>query len=245
MPKLSEDAQALYEKAWGLDTYQRYNDNDNDKFHGRKLREGARAENNTFAEEPFFHRADHDVESMFWSLFTTLLRASPKSDSIVDTTRDQKRFEEVWTLLNDHTITRETDSRDQGICLAAFSPFYFERILHPELHFLAPMMRQLAQQIAPEYAFLQSFPCVEHLHEAMRRILLQTIVEMGDKDVELDPSNPRLQKYVAKGKGDDASRGTKRGRGTNDPNTRASKASRTSYVDNAAHDSSLSFPRPF
>ena len=77
------------------------------------------------------------------------------------------------------------------------------------------MLEQLLYQIAPEYAFLQPPPCQEHLHEAMRRILLDAIVNLKS-DVPLNPKNPRLRKDVKVGNRATWTRGSKRSRLTDD-----------------------------
>ena len=54
------------------------------------------------------------------------------------------------------------------------------------------LMWKLAVQIAPEYALLSPDIAPDHLHEAVRRLLLQAIVDMKD-DIPLDPKKCRRE----------------------------------------------------
>ncbi len=47
------------------------------------------------------------------------------------------------------------------------------------------MLRNMARQISPEYGYLDPPPVREHLHEAMRRSLLEEIVRMTLKGEEI------------------------------------------------------------
>ena len=64
----------------------------------------------------------------------------------------------------------------------------------------------------PEYAYLSPPPPTEHLHEAMRRLLLQQIVKMSDDVIPLDPKKIRVP--IIDGKPINSSRCTKRVYGT-------------------------------
>jgi hypothetical protein len=70
----------------------------------------------------------------------------------------------------------------------------------------------MAQQILLEYSFLSPEPPGEHLHEAMRRILLQQIVDMGENAIPLDPEKGRVP--ITEGKVDEKYRESRGSRGT-------------------------------
>src|SRR5258708_4150624 len=56
----------------------------------------------------------------------------------------------------------------------------WESLLHSALKLTAPLLRQMARQIVPEYEYLKSEPSRTHLHEAFRRILLQFLIDHTD-----------------------------------------------------------------
>ncbi len=66
-----------------------------------------------------------------------------------------------------------------------------ESALDPKLAFLGQMLVRMAAQIRPEYGYLSPPPPKDHLHESMRRLLLEQILEMGDSDVDLQPGVSR------------------------------------------------------
>ena len=171
MPELEDEAKRLYEDSYGPGTYADYCDK-NDTAHGRTVPE-------TFSEMEFGHRPDHDVESIYWVLLATLLRAEPR-DPLPD-----PNLTTYWKLYNiflTHTIERGApwDSRS---LLLGLTDNTIRLALDPRLSSLAPMLTEMAQQVRPEYAYLQ--PSQEHLHEAMRRLLLRQIVEMGEDAIPL------------------------------------------------------------
>ncbi len=78
---------------------------------------------------------------------------------------------------------RRRDSRDP---LMNSSLEEIEETLDPQLASLGGMLLDMADQITPEYGYLSPPPARDHLHEAMRRLLLEQIVRM-DEDIELRP----------------------------------------------------------
>ncbi|KAJ3478142.1 hypothetical protein NLI96_g9971 [Meripilus lineatus] len=172
MPGLSPAAEQVYIRAYGQKSYDNYQDV-GDKFHGRdippRLARGV-------ALPAYFHRPDHDVESIFWVLLSSLLHAQPKE---IDPHAkvNLRAYQEASDMLDRHVIEAdaENDGRDR---LLTFSDVKFERALHPQLRSLAEMLHLMMYQIRPEYAFLDPPPAADHLHEAMRRLLLEQIVKM-------------------------------------------------------------------
>ncbi|KAI0072547.1 hypothetical protein K474DRAFT_1667686 [Panus rudis PR-1116 ss-1] len=140
--------------------------------------------------KPFCHRMDHDAESMFWVLFRCLLLARPLSvpeeeDTNVNTT--------AWQEFSRHTISHN-NGNDSRAAFMTWDVAMFEKSLHPKLAHVAELLRELMVQVRPEYGYLDPPPPQEHLHEAMRRLLLEAIVRIHDnpeEDVELDPNRGR------------------------------------------------------
>ena len=181
MPELEDEAKRLYEDSYGKKTYADYCDK-NDTAHGRTVPE-------TFSEMEFGHRPDHDVESIYWVLLATLLRAEPR-DSLPD-----PDFSNYWTtydaLLNHKTMRGGMlDTRSSVLVLGERG---IRSALDPKLASVAPMLNDMRKQIIPEYAYLQ--PAQEHLHEALRRILLRQIVKMGDDVIPLKAGHVRSLKH--------------------------------------------------
>ena len=181
MPELEDEAKRLYEDSYGKKTYADYCDK-NDTAHGRTVPE-------TFSEMEFGHRPDHDVESIYWVLLATLLRAEPR-DPLPD-----PNLTTYWKLYNiflTHTI-RKGDPWDTRSSLFGLEDETIRLALDPRLSSLAPMLTEMARQVRPEYAYLQ--PSQEHLHEAFRRLLLRQIVEMGDEVIPLKAGYVRSLKH--------------------------------------------------
>lgn len=165
------------------------------------------------AEPSFHHRPDHDVESFFWVLLATLLQAQPKYSE------DDTHLADYWDaydMFSRHSIQdgRENDSRTE---LLSYRERQFKHALHPKLHNLAPMLSEMAKQVAPEYGYMDPPPALDHLHEAMRRLLLEQIVQMehAHNPIELLPGYMRPLKDPKEGDSQPASsRGNKRKSGT-------------------------------
>lgn len=193
MPELTGKARMLYEATWGTKTYNRYCD-DQHTCHGaivppnkvlRDLYEIRKT-------EPTYHKPHHDVESMFWSLYITSIQLVPISD-IPD--RVTGAFNDTWYNLCRHrdgdSLLTMKDSRD----MILFSlPDEVKMVLHPGLSTspLPRLLRLLCAQITPEYDLLEGIDKPDHLHEAMRRLLLDCIVEMEDEpDIQFDTEKRR------------------------------------------------------
>lgn len=189
MPRLDDSAEQVYVKAYGSEAYYEryYHDHGDGTIHGSPPPQSRELRRNT-PDVKFSHRPDHDVESIFWTLLYALITAQPKDGP--HGIRSEM-LEEAFRLFHKHAIPQEgeieEDSRKHFFYWGKWS---FENALHPGLKDLAPMLVDMALQICPEYAYLVPSPPEDHLHEAMRRILLQQIVSMQD-DIPLDPDNPR------------------------------------------------------
>ncbi|KAI0076428.1 hypothetical protein K474DRAFT_1644918 [Panus rudis PR-1116 ss-1] len=175
MPELRGKAFELYIQTYSRATYDKYTDKDGTS-HGSR-----------FSEEDaltFHHRPDHDVESIFWVLFVSLILSFPAG---TDDASPNSSFCYVWGVFRNHTISKDGDTR---LAPLLYSVAEFKEALHPRLASLAPLLRKLAGQVIPEYAYLSPPPPEDHLHEAFRRIILEQIVGMDDP-IPLIPGRSR------------------------------------------------------
>ncbi|THG94388.1 hypothetical protein EW026_g7076 [Hermanssonia centrifuga] len=141
----------------------------------------------------YAHRPDHDVESIFWSLIYVLLQLQPLDgeDSNVSGLSEDALL--AWKHLHGHRVeaaTKTSLSIDTRDVLFEFCAGDWNKALHPGLSSLAPLLAKMSLQVWPEYGLLAESPPREHLHEAMRRLLLQHIVDMDDP-IPLNPRNRR------------------------------------------------------
>ncbi|KAI0772794.1 hypothetical protein BD413DRAFT_34262 [Trametes elegans] len=79
MPLLSAEARALYVAAHGEERYNRYNDGEGTYHGGVPPSTELRPEDisNLAKSVPFYHRWEYDAESVFWTLYSVLLRVIP------------------------------------------------------------------------------------------------------------------------------------------------------------------------
>lgn len=179
MPTLSGKAKLLYEKAYGQETYKQYCDA-SDTFHGREKPKSV------LQAPDFFHRPDHDVESIFWVLFLTLIRAQP---CITSTEIDLRPYWKTDEIFRNHIID-DDDQSDTRDVLFDRDIGDIQAILDPQLAALSQMLVDMGEQIMPEYSYLYPPPARDHLHEAMRRLLLEQLAGMKD-EIALQPGVPR------------------------------------------------------
>lgn len=176
MPTLSGQALDLYKAAYGAKVYDDYCDKP-EYFHGRKSPSLDHLSYDDLVEfVQHKHRADHDAESIYWVLFVTLLRAYPEGASEKDS--DLRRYWSIYDIFLKHDIQKIfSDPRELLLSLAKYA---IEDALDPKLRRLGGLLYSIAKHVRPEYGLLRPDPEPEHLHEAMRRLLLQFIVEMDD-----------------------------------------------------------------
>ncbi|KAF7797277.1 hypothetical protein EIP86_008472 [Pleurotus ostreatoroseus] len=220
MPVITGKARDLYDKAWGSNTYNRYCDH-GDTCHGVTVPADKVLKNIYSAKAliPVVHKPHHDVESMFWSLYITAIQLVPKCD-IADSITGV--FKTTWDDIRKHRIAdtwnEDVDIRDS---LLTFLTDDMELALHPGLAASSPLTEliySLGEQICPEYDLLDGIDKPEHLHEAMRRLLLDAIVKMEDQpDIEFDTTKIRTPYYLNE----------KRARTDDDDDDHALKRSRT------------------
>ncbi|KAJ3491351.1 hypothetical protein NLI96_g773 [Meripilus lineatus] len=184
MPVLEGEVRELYEFAYGTETYDRYCDTPK-TVHGalpltaKQLNMFGKSD----ARPPFFHKPHHDAESLFWVLLYVLIHAQPLERS------RKANLEPFWT------VRRWFHYQEIGArrLFDARAPFFRDRslkfirsYLDPKLAPLAGLISQLLGHVYPEYDLFETPPPSEHLHEAMRRLLLKFIHSMKDP-ITLDP----------------------------------------------------------
>lgn len=215
MPLLGKRARRLYETVYGAEEYEHFCD-DNQHIHGvprpdpshdvdeddegEEIEDGGdessidkedKANRIRAAQQPMFrHKPEHDVESIFWVLFFTLIQANPSQTT--------KEVDNVSRSFYNQTLRyfRQHQIRDHAVCdgrefVLLSSKDEIKSMLHPELGSLAGMLIAMICQIAPEYGHLSGVLDPLHLHEAMRRILLNQIAKMEGNPIPLQPGNPR------------------------------------------------------
>ena len=185
MPLLSPSALDYYVDAYSIEEYSNQNDEPG-VFHGGTP---PKVEVGKSPNKPaFFHRPDHDVESFYWVLVATLLRARPKAEF-----KDHKNLTGYWDFYGgflQHSI-EEGKKNDTRSFILTCDAEQLEDALHPKLKGLVFMLRSMAAQIAPEYGYLEPEPAFDHLHEAMRRLLLEQIVKMENDPIDLEAGTSR------------------------------------------------------
>ncbi len=147
MPTLSGRAKVLHEKAYTEETYQKYCDT-SDTFHGCDERE-------PFVLAPAFcHRPDHDVESIYWVLFYTLIRALPRVPSS-STKVDLKPYWKANEIFRNLVI----DDSDQDTRDLLFNRNFrgIAKILDPKLAPLSQMLVDMGDQIQPSMVTFPRF----------------------------------------------------------------------------------------
>ncbi|KAI0076436.1 hypothetical protein K474DRAFT_1708154 [Panus rudis PR-1116 ss-1] len=90
----------------------------------------------------------------------------------------------------DASAVQAATQEDARHNLLQYSVEKLQEALQPRLSSLTPLLRKLARQVMPEYAYLLPSPPEDHLHEAFRRLLLEHIVGMDDP-IPLIPGRSR------------------------------------------------------
>jgi hypothetical protein len=143
------------------------------KFHG--------GTNLDEATECFLHQPRHDVESVFWTIVSSVVRFILKNAPPEPTTNAQLAV--AIDHLDSHVIM--SDKPDSWTGMVDWETESFRTALHPGLALLAPMLSAMCAQIRLEYSYISPPPWKEHLHEAMQRLLLQWIVDMESNPIPL------------------------------------------------------------
>lgn len=209
MPTLTGKALELYRKAYGSARYELYNEKDTKTRHGALPPE---KEAHEITDIPAFtHRPEHDVESNFFTLLTVLLHLQPLSAPQEDYASEA--ITAIWATLRGHSIPN-----NPGVCSERRGWILQLNLEQWQCHFppvmkdVARMIWLIARQISPEYALFQGHLEIDHLHEAVQRIILQYLVDHHDQPIPVDPEHlrpMREKRTVAKSVIEPFSGGTK------------------------------------
>ncbi|KAI0657468.1 hypothetical protein C8Q70DRAFT_268210 [Cubamyces menziesii] len=190
MPSLAGKAKELYLKAYGNARYDQYNDfPGGPTFHGGTPRPGDDDELDEIAYRlPFRHRWEHDAESVFWAMYSILLRVRPQNGKETPSTRASAKY--VWGILQRHRIpgSGRRGVYDERELILERSKKNFVSSFLPAMVDVAHLLQSIAVQVNPSYALMDPLPPFEdHLHEAMQRLILQYLVDHEDEPIPLTP----------------------------------------------------------
>ncbi|KAM5545933.1 hypothetical protein V8D89_000059 [Ganoderma adspersum] len=177
----------------GTEHYERYNEKETAQ--GMLMHGGLPPRTEEIEEigPEFYHRPEHDVESVFGTMFAVLARAQPASGPQEEYVLAVLR--NVWTDFDTHEITSDPDeSQDKrdvifGLIRSRwremFAPF-------PAMRDVADLLFNVSRQVRSEYALWEWVhePEPDHLHEAVQRLIFQYLVDHPD-DIALDPARRR------------------------------------------------------
>lgn len=192
MPELVGDAYDCYVKAYGPDRYQRYLD-PKGTFHGGVPPQKEFGEIRNVDLPAFFHRPEHDVESLYWSIVSALLLVKPKSAPKEDYASSSSVI--TWDHLLGHNIPNEpvrgSDTRDviMEMDLDSWTDHF-----HNDMADVALLLFQISKHVRCEYAMWEGNLQQDHLHEAVQRLILDYLVKHRENPIELDPDNLRPTK---------------------------------------------------
>ncbi|KAH9903406.1 hypothetical protein C8Q73DRAFT_785988 [Cubamyces lactineus] len=181
MPSLSVEAKSLYIKLHGESRYNRYCDDlRGDTYHGGVRPSCSDADDLADVADalPFYHHPRYDAESVFWTLYATLLRVLPRGG--VETEISERALRRDWAILTSHAIPDEGRLpvyRDQRNALLDSGRYIFITPFLPEMQDVADLLLLMVKQVLPSYALMTSPPpFYDHLHEALQRLILEYLV---------------------------------------------------------------------
>ncbi|KAJ8482079.1 hypothetical protein ONZ51_g5594 [Trametes cubensis] len=197
MPTLSTKAKSLYIKLHGEPRYNRYCDDPRgNTYHGgiRPLYCDADDLADVAKALPRDHRPRYDAESIFWTLYATLLRVRPERG--VETETSERALRRDWSILASHTVPGEARSpiyRDERNALLDCGRWIFVTPFLPEMQDVADLLLLMLKQVLPSYALMTTRPPFEdHLHEALQRLILEYVVAHEANPIPIIPGALRL-----------------------------------------------------
>ncbi|KAI0324375.1 hypothetical protein GY45DRAFT_1331625 [Cubamyces sp. BRFM 1775] len=197
MPLLKGDAETRYINAYGEERYNRYNDL-NGTIHGGKRPQFKTKDDliDIALGQPFYHRWEYDAESIFWTMYSALLRVVPQG--FQETLTSEKSLEKDWEKFRLHTIPDELNNcEDSRTYLIDRNLFVFKRAFPDVMEPVAKLLLQIVSHVRPSYALMDDLPIYEdHLHEAMQRLILQYLFNNADNPIPLTPY--KLRQLVTK-----------------------------------------------
>uniref|UniRef100_A0A5K1K754 Probable 3-oxoacyl-[acyl-carrier-protein] reductase oxidoreductase (EC) n=1 Tax=Ganoderma boninense TaxID=34458 RepID=A0A5K1K754_9APHY len=215
MPELSDEARELYVRAHGEGRYEKYNDVDG-TMHGA-FPPNPRQQ---FRPRPAFrHRPEHDVESVYWSMISALLRVHPKN--VDREARAELNMIQTWELLLSHEIPdQRSRNHDVREAIVKQTEDAWTLLFLGDMKDVGFLLWDISQHIHPEYALWNVGLQPDHLHEAVQRLILQYLVDHKEP-IELDPeysrpitrskkpANPATRTSTTTGTGSGAKRATR------------------------------------
>ena len=190
MPQLSGKVKEVYIKAYGQARYNQYSDSPDAKvFHGGGARRGRWREVDEIAMAmPFKHRWEYGAESIFWTMYSALLRVYPRHAEEVPIANVALRA--AWERLETHTFPDADEApsfKDGRQILLDENEATFIRPFLPAMKDVALMLHRIAEHVSPTYAVMDPLPPFDnHLHEAIQRLILEYLVTHKQQPIPLN-----------------------------------------------------------
>ncbi|KAH9903438.1 hypothetical protein C8Q73DRAFT_751369 [Cubamyces lactineus] len=191
MPELFGKAKELYISAYGQERYDRYTDPPKGFiFHGGVPRPECSEDIEEIAQSlPFYHRWEYDAESIFWTMYSVLLRVRPLDGQEAD--GSDTSLEAAWGLLKAHTIPEGKKTKayaDQRDLILQYKKQDFRAAFMPIMEDVANLLLDIKRQVTSTWAVMDPPPPFDdHLHEAIQRLILQYLVRHADDPIPLTP----------------------------------------------------------
>lgn len=182
LPRMKLATKEWYIKTYGQERYDRY---------WSAMEKVDKSRTYDPEKHSYGHRAFHDAESFAWVIVNELMKAWPdgSDEDLTDTACKH------INILEGHNFGVDTDSRMPMRFLDLPS---WERILHPRLALLAPLVHKLVKYFSVEWLLWPELP-EDHGHEAVKVLLREAILDMNEKSDPI-PLKPELRcprKYAA------------------------------------------------
>ncbi|KAI0649937.1 hypothetical protein C8Q79DRAFT_357576 [Trametes meyenii] len=196
MPVLEGAAKDFYIDLHGEERYTRYNDSKG-TVHGG-VPPPATTERRPLVKLAqgitFYHRWEYDAESIFWTMYSALLRVLPAGtpEEITETKESKRNLRANWKRLYEHVILDGPEDEDSRALLLKHSERKFKQAFLPLMEDVAGLLHKIALHVEPLYALMSPLPPYEdHLHEAMQRLILQYLVDHREDPIPLVPGRLR------------------------------------------------------
>ncbi|KAI0372441.1 hypothetical protein BV20DRAFT_71775 [Pilatotrama ljubarskyi] len=199
MPTLAEEAKELYVRAYGQDRYDKYCD-DASTYHGgipEELSEDTWGSSARCRGIRFHHRWEHDVESVYWTMYSALLRVRPRG--YLDDERMKDTLHCYWRMLRSHEFLERTHQECENLPQDTRTPLLdcdhdaFLRPFPPIMQDVSRLLFDIAQHVRISYAAMSVPPKHEdHLHEAVQRLILDYLVRHREDPIWLDSDELRI-----------------------------------------------------
>lgn len=188
MPRLKDECKELYERAY-QGRYDQYADSLG-KCHGGSPPKWKWYEAKQNDIPAFYHRSEHDVESIYWTMVATLLLVRPKLAPREEYA--SPRSCETWESLTQHQILDDPAGRqDTRQDILNYDPSEWQQRFPEIMSEVAILLHDISRQVAPAYDLVDKIPNDDHLHEAVQRLILQYLYDHRMEDIDLDQENHR------------------------------------------------------